>query len=676
MKIEKLPLLLALMLPLCCASCRHEHCADDDFERTDSLLEKMGDLIMLAPVKADSQLSAMQRNVTDSAAWYTIQVFRATARLHAGDSVTGRRMYEGVQAWCAANPGNEAVEGRLYNHYGVSAGLRQNSERSMECYERAISLFEKAHRTKDVITVSLNLADTYQLNGKLPKAAEYYRYALFLCDSLNENRNRTSIYAGLANVYMELENFEMAHEYFDRVQRGIDGENYMNQLFYYISRGNCYYFEHRYGEALGMFGAARDIALRHRSLYHLTLCDGNMGEIYLMMDSLPQAHAYIEKCEQDVKQKGNTDSRVYYYMRSLQADLALAEGRYDDARRLLDFQIDSLLESTPRYLLLHYERLEHYAARYGLWQKAYEYKKKSAAYADKMRNSQIQNNVLEMGLRYQRDTTLLNQRLTLADYETRNLRQKTSFYHLTALVIVLVLAGCIIVLLARRRSKKRLRRQMEKITELRMDIVRNRVSPHYIFNVLATILPKLRHYPELVEPLEMLIDVLRGNLLTSGKMSVTLRDEIALVMQFVRLYRYSKGERPAVTWHIGAGLADCQLPVPAMSLQIPVENALKHAFRKVDDESRIDITVNHEGGRLLLQVADNGVGYDPANVPRTNRDTGTGLLLLSRTIAILNNYNGPQALFEIVNREAPEHGTRITLCIPDGYSFSLPGKNE
>ena len=37
---------------------------------------------------------------------------------------------------------------------------------------------------------------------------------------------------------------------------------------------------------------------------------------------------------------------------------------------------------------------------------------------------------------------------------------------------------------------------------------------------------------------------------------------------------------------------------------------------------------------LLLQVTDNGRGYNPGNVPQTGRDTGTGLRLLTRTIHI------------------------------------------
>lgn len=657
---------------LLCSACRQKT-RTDEFERTDSLLTAMAEYLTHNPQKADARLADLQRTVTDSAAWQLIQVFRATAHRLSGDTLGSNRMYDGVAAWCDRHPGHFAVEGRLWNHYGVRAFLRQDNDAAAACYERAISLFRQAGRPEDMVPIVLNLADSYQLGGKLPKAAEYYRYALYLCDSLKWNYHRVSTYTGLANVYMQMERFEQAHSNYDLAKKALDGENYANSLCYYISRGNCYYFENRYPEALDMFFSGRKMAAAHADRKNLMLCDGNIGEIYLMMDSLPQARAYIDRAVKNMRETGDSVSHVHYYMRSLQADLAIAEGRHSDADALLRFNIDSVLAGSPRYLLLHYYRLEHYAVRNGRWKLAYDCKAKHTAYADSLRNSKIQNNVLEMELRYQRDTTLLSQKLALADYETRNLRQKNYFYLFAAGTVLFALVCAGVLWLMRRRSRKRLEHQMRRITELRMDIVRNRVSPHYIFNVLGTILPKLRRYPELVQPMEMLIDVLRGNLLGSGKMTVTLRDEMALVRQFVGLYHYSKGPRPEVVWHVDEGLSEGEPVVPAMSLQIPVENALKHAFPQLDDSSRIDIVVNHSDNGLWLKVEDNGAGYNPGLMPHSDRSTGTGLRLLSQTIEICNRSNRVQASFSIVNHPAPAHGTCVTLYIPEGYSFSLTG---
>lgn len=638
----------------------------------DSVLARTGEIMYLQPERTDSMLQALQRQVDDSLEWYNIEVFRGTAQMAAGNPDEARRIYQKVLNWCRANPQSAFVEGRLWNHKGVETSLHQNSEQAIHYFEKAFKLLQQTQRKTDLINISLNLGDAYQQNGNLPKASEYYRHALFLSDSLNDPRSRTPTYTGLANVYMELENFQLAHHYYDRAFKQLANESGNTRIYYFVSRGNCYYFEKRYAEALNMFEEGLCEAEILNSLSNIKICHANLGEVYLMVDSLQQARYHLERCQQLFNEQGDTNSHMYYYLRSLQADLAIAEGHYAEARHLLKFDTDSFLQTSPRYLMLHYERLKHYAVRSQRWHQAYDYETKSRHYADSLRNSQILNNVIEMDQRYRRDTTLLRQQLDLAEYKAQNLQQRSLIYLIIvgALLLIIVLGALLFVI--RYRAKQRLTRQMEKITELRMDIVRNRVSPHYIFNVLGTILPQLRYYPELLEPMDMLIDVLRGNLLSSGKIAVTLHDELQLVRQFVKLHRYSKGERPRIEWHTNESEAYGSFMIPSMSLQIPVENALKHAFPQLTDESCINIVVNMDAKGVLLQVTDNGRGYNPANVPKTGRDTGTGLRLLTRTIHILNQYNQTQATFEIENLKMPQRGTRMSLFIPHNYQFNGP----
>ena len=111
------------------------------------------------------------------------------------------------------------------------------------------------------------------------------------------------------------------------------------------------------------------------------------------------------------------------------------------------------------------------------------------------------------------------------------------------------------------------------------------------------------------------------------------------------------------------------MPVPAMCLQIPVENALKHAFGTLTAESRIDITARIESEALHLTITDNGDGFHPGQTVSTGRDTGSGLRILARTFELLNSRNGRAAQFHIKNLQAPEHGTRVEFVIPEGYRF-------
>ena len=664
--------LFLFILAVSLTACHHQPTdSAEEMARTDSLLSAHTDWLFSDPKKACLYIDTLQSSLTDSAAWHKAEVFRGTALGLMGDSIKADSIYRSVLHWSQQSPAHPHIEGLVWNHRGVDAMIKGNLPSAHQCYSQAYALLSTPPKAKELISTSINLADICLQMGQMPPAAQYYRYALFLCDSLGDNGSRSSVCSGLGQVYMELENYDEAHHFFSLAAEHINQESLQNQFFYHFTLGNCFYYERRYDEALASFEQARHFAEGFHDPTIVTNCDANLGEIYLALNQLDKASIYLTRCRQAL-----TNPHVYisqqnqFYIKSLLADLAIARGNRAEAKAIFPHFSDSLFVSTPRYLMLHYRRLKRYAERDGLWRDAYRYQSLAELYADSINSRQTRNAAAELAGRYQRDTTLLQQRLAIADYATQNVRQQYYIILSLSVILALVLTATLIIVFYRRRTQERLKQQMERMTELRMDIVRNRVSPHYIFNVLGTVLPKLQRYPEMVEPVENLIDVLRDNLLTSGKVAVPLRDELTLVRRYVNLYHYSRSAYPIVTWDIQPKLQDNAMPILSMSLQIPVENALKHAFPNLTPDCAIHISANVTTDNVLvLRVTDNGQGYDPGRVKRTDRDTGTGLRLLTRTIEILNQYNSRPASLTIVNVAPPHHGTCTELRVPVEYSY-------
>lgn len=666
--------LITFLLLVSLSACHHKN-VNSDAQRTDSLLREVSDSLFTASGKTDSLLQKMQSTISDSSCWYRLQVFRGTAQQLMGDSEKSARTYRQVEGWCRRTPGSHNVEGLLWNHRGVNYTMEGNVEKGGVCYQRAFSLLNRPPKTKELISTTANLADNYMQTGDLPRAASYYRYALLLCDSLGEGSNRTAIYSGLGQTYMDMGLFTEAHHFFSLAGQAIGREDLQTRFFYYFSMGSCYYFEDRYAEAISMFHRAGQLAAQSNSPHFQLACNGNLAEVYLMADSLKEAHKYLANCEALIKKNPDMPMLTVAYVESLMADLALAEGRIVAAQAFLKNNIDSLLAQSPRYLMLHYRRLERYAILQQQWEKAYYYRDRAESYTDSLHNMQSRRAVIDIGMRYRRDTILLSQKLYLSDLKEHNARQKGFIYLFILVTALLALGGTIAILIYRRRTQRRFKRQMEKMTELRMEIVRNRVSPHYVFNVLGTILPRLQGHPDIMSSIELLIDVLRGNLLASDRVAVPLADEMSLVRSYVTMHHYCNGGRPMVTWETDSNLFHEKINVLSMALQIPVENALKHAFPILTDKSAIHIAVKKKDGGLLLSVTDNGCGYNPGKVAPTGRDTGTGLRLLSRTIAILNQYNQHPATLSITNMSVPQCGTCVCVYLPSGYIFSLYEKN-
>lgn len=668
--MKKLPrYFLSLISCVFVLSSCHQQVRTDEEALADSVLDKTNDLMFADPTQAERRLAEFQKTLTDSLVWYRVELYRGSALGRTGDTLASQRIYDAVEAWSIAHEANGHLAGEVWNHRGVENIMLGRCEQAAQCYERAYKLLNCPPKQPKLISTTINLADIYKQEGRMAKAAGYYRYALFLSDSLQYDRYRSSIYTGLGQVYTDLENFDEAHYFFDLAEKSIPADQLQLRFFYLFALGNCYYFEGRYDEALRCFRQTYDLGAELRNAMYQLTSDADMAEVYLMQDSLPQARKHLQRCFETMKGRTDVGQSAQCYVQSLLADLYIAEGKRQEARTMLQMNVDSIWASSPRYLMLHYRRLQRYEEKDGHWERAYEMQERATRYADSLNNRQTHNVVEELAQRYERDTTLLRQQVVLADYEMRNARQQSYIFLVILAAVILALAGSLATLYSRRRTSRRLRLQMEKITELRMDVVRNRVSPHYIFNVLGTILPRMQKYPGLVGSVEMLIDVLRGNLLASDKVAVPLRDEIALVRRFVGLHHFCKGERPRVEWEIEEGLEESLILVPSMSLQIPVENALKHAFPELTDESVIRVVVKRTEGVLALYVHDNGQGYDPGRVCHTERDTGTGLLLLTRTIEILNRYNRTHASLTIRNVEVPGQGTCVKFLIPVDYRF-------
>ena len=195
-----------------------------------------------------------------------------------------------------------------------------------------------------------------------------------------------------------------------------------------------------------------------------------------------------------------------------------------------------------------------------------------------------------------------------------------------------------------------------------------------MFNVLNTVMPTFKQYSELAHPLQLLIQVLRGNLLASEKMAVELQEEIELVKNYIALRKETNPNTIHIEWEITEQVP-LQTLIPSMSIQIPVENALKYAFEDNDEQTNtLSIHISKEDRNLSISIRDNGSGYDPEKHSNSKRSTGNGLKVLFRTIELLNSKNTEKIIFDIRNigiSDPSQHGTLVTITIPFNYQFNI-----
>src|SRR5690606_13927913 len=83
---------------------------------------------------------------------------------------------------------------------------------------------------------------------------------------------------------------------------------------------------------------------------------------------------------------------------------------------------------------------------------------------------------------------------------------------------------------------------------------------------------------------------------------VSLDDEFELCRRYLRMEQLRLGERLRVRWDVDA--VPTTLPIPALSLQPLLENAIYHGIQARSDGGELAVTGQWQGGELRLMVCN------------------------------------------------------------------------
>jgi signal transduction histidine kinase len=186
----------------------------------------------------------------------------------------------------------------------------------------------------------------------------------------------------------------------------------------------------------------------------------------------------------------------------------------------------------------------------------------------------------------------------------------------------------------------------------RLQVLQAQVEPHFLFNTLAnvrrlydedsaagrTMLEKLMRY------LEVALPRMRHD-------KPTLAHDSELVEAFLHIQRIRMGRRLAFSVDIPPELRGHYAP-PMMLLTL-VENAIKHGLNPLPEGGLIRVTARSERDRLILTVADTGVGFAPGS------GSGVGLANICARLAA---QFGDRASLTLENNELG--GGTATIVLP------------
>lgn len=635
----------------------------------DSMITVEYDSLFIDPTKSINKLSELQKGVTDSSSYYRIDLYIAIGNLLSGNEHKTDSLRQGVKAYLMRTPHDkylDQLESLYWNHVAVYL-MNSDKDSAIACFRHAYDASVIGKNMAGTIPICINLADIYRQTGNTPKATSFYRRALAVSDSLNENEERLSIYTGLGQVYTEIANYNEADRFFKKAEAIVERDsvvkvNYDN-FFFYVSYGNCLYFKKKYDDALNVCHKADNMAKKFNNAEMSFITQANLGEIFLIKQLIDSASIYLLNA-QKLFATLPPDPARRFYVNSLLGDLYLHRGDPAKARQYLKLASGDSASAGPRYRALHYARIQEYFNTIHDYKNAYKCMKMAQFFRDSINNEAVRNQMAEIDYRYMQDTTRLSANLIISQKDDKMKRLQIQVYMLVIIALAITVIAAFWIMYKRR---KRLASEMKLQSMLysqRLANMRNRISPHFVFNVLN------RELAANNPGINNLVKLLRMNLEMCDRYIVPLSDELTFVDTYIEDERPSLGEDLfCYKKEIQDGLDISKYDIPSMFVHIFVENAVKHGLRGYMHPKYLKIAVNKVDTNLVIKIENNGNITSSIN---KNDKTGTGMRIITQTIQILNDHNKRRiglAINNNTNEEASEAVWTVILTIPDGYNF-------
>ncbi len=169
---------------------------------------------------------------------------------------------------------------------------------------------------------------------------------------------------------------------------------------------------------------------------------------------------------------------------------------------------------------------------------------------------------------------------------------------------------------------RRIKLETEKeLIMARLRFLEYQINPHFLFNTL-NVLAELAHInPPLAERSILVFSRYLRDIIDQESV-IPLDKELSIVKNFIFIYRLRFPDIQ-VEYQIEEDLLS--LLVPKLSVQVLVENALKHG---IGNKGRIDIKAYKKDHKAIIEVRDNGKGFDQIS-------EGAGLTNLRRRLEYL-----------------------------------------
>lgn len=205
--------------------------------------------------------------------------------------------------------------------------------------------------------------------------------------------------------------------------------------------------------------------------------------------------------------------------------------------------------------------------------------------------------------------------------------------------------------------------QSKLVKDAEIKSLQAQINPHFFFNAINTISAMIRRDSEQARSLLLQLSTyFRANLMGVRQTEITLAQEKEHVNAYLILEQTRFPDKYQIDFDIQT---DSNVKLPPFTIQVLVENALKHAFTGRKQGNHVEIIVAASDQQLKIQVMDNGNGIAADRLRQLGKEEvvsehGSGTALQNLNQRLVGIY-GPRSALKF---DSSSSGTTVTTSIP------------
>jgi len=548
---------------------------------------------------------------------------------------------------------------QVYTNKGIALSYIGKNEQSIENFQEAVNLSVELGDSSQLATNMLNLGIMYHYHGDFPNAVESLLDAAVIFENIQDSVTVINTWIEIGSVYQTWEKYDIAFDFYEKARNLsylIDNNRVLISLY----------------DAMGVTSEKQDslanatryyqdvLALSRKIDYKAGISHGlfRLGSISTLQNDFDKAIKYFSESLAIEKQVGAMQSIVV--MKHLLAESYQQTGDYSASLDMLQkahkisIDHDFKKELPQNFLLLYqaFKALNNADSALFYFEKHVEMR--DSIYGEKQE-------MLMEDLREKYEAEKKEAEIELLNFEKET--QEKQIQRQNQLLLVLGFVFVLLIVIAFLAYLQWKRREENRKLQLKLQLFRSQMNPHFIFNALNSIKNFLVNNQK-QEAADYLVDfsqLMRQILESSVEDLKTLDQEISLLQNYLNLQQVRFDHSFQYSFDVKTDSDPENIFFPAMLLQPFVENAVEHGVNKGADMISFSIKQNQD--RLLIRIHDNGPGFTLVPGKKTGH-TSRAMQITRERIKILRKLHNWHVDLKIDSTPGEGKGTLIELTLP------------